>query len=88
MNAKHIVAELAEDAGAPFTKAQVTLQYRPFMRGDDWKWFWVLLPEDGSKALETGEADNRAAASIAARQKARKLNVLIGKVDVMKPYSR
>lgn len=88
MNAKQIVSELVEDMGAPFTKTQVTLQYRPFMRGDDWKWFWVLLPEDGSKALATGEADSRAAASTAARQEARKLNVLVGKVDVIKPYAK
>lgn len=85
LSAKQIVAELMEDMGVPFTKAKATLQYRPFMRGDDWKWFWVLLPEDGSKALATGEADSRALASTAARQEARKLNVLIGKVDVIEP---
>lgn len=85
--AESIVAELMEDDGSPFTKTQVTLQYRPFQNGKDWTWFWVLLPEDGSKALATGEAPNRAAAATTARQEARKLNVVVGKIDVVKPHT-
>jgi len=81
------VCVMLEDLGSPFTKTKVTLQYRPFMVDDDWKWFWVLLPEDRSKALETGQADSRAAASIAARLAARRLNVAIGNVDVIMPYA-
>lgn len=88
VSAQQIVDELMEDMGAPFTKTKVTLQYRPFMQGDDWKWFWVLLPDDRSKALATGQADSRAEASTAARQQARKLGVVVGKVDVLTPYSK
>lgn len=82
-SAQQIVAELVEDV--PFTKARVTLQYRPFLRGEDWRWVWVLLPEDGSRALATGEADSRDLASTAARQEARKLKVQIGNIDVISP---
>lgn len=89
LSANEIVAELFEDvATAPFAKTRVTLQYRPYLKGDDWKWFWVLLPSDRSKAMATGEADSRAAASTAARQSARGLGVLIGDIDVIKPYAK
>lgn len=89
LSATELVAELCEDvATVPFAKTSVTLQYRPYLKGDDWKWFWVLLPKDRSKAMATGEADNRAAASTAARQSARGLGVVIGDIDVIKPYAR
>ena len=86
--AENLVVVLLEDGTSPFTKTKVTLQYRPFKLKDDWKWFWVLLPDDHSKALAHGQEDNRSKASVAARQKARGLNVLIGKVDVIEPYSQ
>jgi len=85
---QQVVAILLDDVAPPFTKQKVTLQYRPYMRDDNWKWFWVLLPEDRSKALATGDADSRAAASMSAHASARKLNVSIGKIDVIKPYSK
>jgi len=88
LSAQQIVAELVEDMSAPFTKTKVTLQYRPYQQGDDWKWFWVLLPDDRSKALASGTEDSRAEASTVARQEARKLNVIVGKVDVLAPYSK
>ena len=85
--AKQIRFELLEDAGTPFAKTPVTLQYRPFRLGDDWKWFWTLLPDDRSKALATGQGDNRAAAAVEARKEARKLGVVISSIDVLKPRS-
>jgi len=87
MKLDEIMAELLEEEGGPFTKMNVTLQYRPYMLNDAWKWFWVLLPDDRSKALATGEADNRAEASVGARREARKLGVVIGKIDVLKPHN-
>jgi len=86
--APQIMAELFEEAGGPFAKTQVTLQYRPFMLQADWKWFWVLLPEDRSKSMAHGQEDSRAQAAVSARREARKLNVVITKIDVLKPYAK
>ncbi len=83
-----VVKVFLEDATGPFTKEKVTLQYRPYMQDDQWKWFWVLLPDDNSKALATGEAESRAKASVAARLMARKKNVVIGKTSVITPYTK
>jgi len=80
-----IANELFEEASDPFTKTNVTLQYRPFTVNDDWKWFWVLLPNDRSKSLANGQEDSRASAAVAARRSARKLNVIISAIDVLKP---
>lgn len=88
VTAQQIVCELVEELGAPFAKAKTVLQYRPFLLNGDWKWFWVLLPADRSKALATGQSDSRAEAATAARQEARKLGVVIDKIDVMMPYSK
>ena len=86
--AESISAELLEDASTPFAKTPVTLQYRPFRLNDEWKWYWVLLPEDRSKALASGQADNRAQAAVGARKEARRLKVVIAKIDVLKPYEK
>ena len=86
--AQQIRDELFEEASGPFAKTKVTLQYRPFMLQDDWKWFWVLLPEDRSKSLAHGQEDSRAQAAVSARRDARKLNVVIAKIDVLKPYTQ
>lgn len=87
LTARQIVSVLVEEAepGTPFSRKTVQLQYRPFLLNGEWKWFWTLLPEDGSAALDTGHADNRAAASVSARRAARKLGVNIAAVDVMQP---
>jgi hypothetical protein len=85
VTAKQIRFELLEDAGTPFAKTPVTLQYRPFRLGDDWKWYWVLLPDDRSKALGSGQGDSRAEAAVGARKEARKLGVVISSIDVLKP---
>lgn len=83
LKATEIVAALAEDQSSPFAKTQVTLQYRPFIVGGDWKWYWVLLPKDRNKALASGQGDSRAEAATAARLEARKLNVVIASIDVL-----
>jgi len=88
VNAKQIRFELLEDAGTPFAKTPVTLQYRPFRLGDAWKWYWVLLPDDRSKASASGQGDSRAEAAVGARKEARKLGVVISAVEVMKPHRR
>ena len=87
VTAKQIRFELLEDAGTPFAKTPVTLQYRPFRLGDDWKWYWVLLPDDRSKALGSGQGDSRAEAAVGARKEARKLGVVIKSIAVLKPHS-
>jgi hypothetical protein len=83
MDATTLFETLLEETDSPFTKAEVTLQYRPFQIENDWKWFWVLLPADNSKALAHGQEDNRAQAAVAGRAKARELGVAITKVEVM-----
>jgi len=87
ITAQQIVAALAEELAAPFAKSKVILQYRPFQLQGGWRWYWVLLPLDRSKALATGQSGSRAEAATAARLKARKLGVVIDKIDVMMPYS-
>jgi hypothetical protein len=77
---------LLEDAGAPFDRTPVTLQYRPYRNNEAWSWFWLLLPEDGSKALARGTCDSRAAAATAARLAARELKVTVAKIAIIKPY--
>lgn len=83
LTAKQIVSALTEEQDSPFTKKTATLQYRPISTGDQWKWYWVLLPPDRSKAYATGDADSRAAAATAARLKARELHIVISDIDVM-----
>lgn len=84
--AEDIRNELFEEAASPFAKAAVTLQYRPFQMDGEWKWSWVLLPDDRNKALAAGQGINRAAAAVEARKEARKLGVTIDKIDVLKPH--
>ena len=79
----NIAVTLLEEEDSPFSKKKVTLQYRPFQKGSDWKWFWVLLPDDRSAALAHGQGDNRAEAAVQARKKARELNVIISQIDVL-----
>lgn len=80
------MSELFEEAGPPFSKAGVTLQYRPFKLDGDWQWAWVLLPDDRKKAAGHGQETSRALAAVAARKEARKLGVTIAKIDVLKPH--
>jgi hypothetical protein len=83
LTTESITSVLCEDGASPFSKQRVKLQYRPYTFGEDWKWFWVLLPEDGRAALANGEADTRAAASVQARLKARQLRMIVDKVEVV-----
>lgn len=83
LTAQQIVSALVEDTAGPYDKKTATLQYRPISTGDQWKWYWVLLPPDRSKAYATGDADSRAAAATAARLKARELHIVISDIDVM-----
>jgi len=83
LKASEIVSALVEEMASPFTKAEATLQYRPFRLGADWKWYWVLLPKDRNKALASGQADSRAEAATAARLEARKLHIVIKDIDVL-----
>ena len=85
IEAKNIASELLEDAAQPFDRTPVTLQYRPYRNNEAYSWFWVLLPEDGSRALARGTCDNRAAASTAARIAARKAKLTITKIETLKP---
>lgn len=87
-SAWEIMAELYEEASTPFAKTGVTLQYRPFQMDGGWQWAWVLLPDDRSKALAHGQGINRAVAAVGARKEARKLGVVITKIDVLKPYEK
>ena len=86
--AESIMSELYEEAASPFSKGEVTLQYRPFKLDASWQWAWVLLPDDRSKALAHGQGINRAAAAVGARKEARKLGVTIAKIDVLKPQEK
>lgn len=85
MNAQRLIDLLLESAD-PTTKKSVTLEYRPYKSGEDWMWFWVLHPEDKQKAVAHGEAKSRAAASTAARLKARQLGSVIKSVTLVNPY--
>ena len=76
-----------EEKRNPFAKDSATLQYRPFRHDGKWTWVWVLLPEDGSAALATGQEDSRPAAATVSRQEAGKLGVVITRIDVIKPHA-
>ena len=71
------------EADSPFAKKAVELEYRPYKAGENWRWYWVLHPEDRQRALAHGEADSRAAASTEARLKARQLKAVITKVSTL-----
>jgi len=81
MDSAELVDSLLE-TDSPYTKKEFSLEYRPYKRGDDWFWFWVLSGNKKDKAVAHGEADSRAAASVAARLKARELKGVITKVNV------
>lgn len=81
MKAREILDTLLE-TNDPYSKKSFSLEYRPYKRGDDWFWFWVLHPEDKQRAIAHGQSDSRAAASIAARLKARELKGVITQVNV------
>ena len=87
MRSRAIISRLLEDE--PFSKPGITLQYRPFRTAHDtgWQWFWALLPKNRVKALATGQALSRAAASISARRAARKLGVAVTGINVVKPHT-
>lgn len=86
--AVQMVSVFLEDEVA-FDKQAATLQYRPYRTPEDgWKWFWVLLPDDKSRALASGTGDSRAQASTMARLKARKLGIIIQNVDLMEPHNQ
>ena len=63
----------------------VMLQYRPHMKNDSVIWYWVMLPQDRSKALASGFEKTRGRASVAARQAARKNGFLINQVGMLPP---
>lgn len=86
MNAAQVVKFFLEDVA--FDKQRATLQYRPYQLQGSWKWYWVLLAHDGSKALATGTADSRAEAGVQARSKARRSGIVIHKIDVVKPFTK
>lgn len=77
---------LDEDVG--FDKQKATLQYRPHQLQGAWKWYWVLLADDGSRALATGTADSRSEAGVQARMQARKRGIVIQKIDMIKPFTK
>lgn len=86
--AEALTSSLLEDAGSPFDRRKVKLQYRPFALNGEWQWFWVLLPEDGKAALDTGQEVSRAQAATNARLAARKLKVVIDQIEVLKPHTK
>ena len=86
--AEALTSSLLEDAGSPFDRRKVKPQYRPFSLNGEWQWFWVLLPEDGKAALDTGQAVSRALAATNARLAARKLKVVIDQIEVLKPHTQ
>lgn len=80
------IVDVFLDEDVAFDKQKATLQYRPYQIQDGWKWYWVLLPEDGSSALATGTGDSRSDAGIKARKEARKKGIVIHKIDLLKPF--
>jgi hypothetical protein len=70
---------------SPFDKKQANLEYRPYSLNGRWSWFWVLNPVEGGRALQTGDTDSRAKASIQARIAARKLNRVIAGITTKLP---
>lgn len=81
------LVECLRESATGIDTTPVTLEYRPFKNDGLWNWFWVLLPEQGTEALETGSETSRAKASVAAREAARKLRAVITKINVLKPYA-
>lgn len=86
--ARALCGVFLEDATTPFAKTPVTLQYRPFSLNSEWKWGWVLLPQDRNAALAQGQGDSRAEAAVGARKEARRLKAVITAIDVLKPYEQ
>lgn len=83
---KVVDAMLEAFSDSPFRKPVFTLEYRPYLHGEDqWQWFWVLLPDDNSKAVAHGTAKNRHLAGIEARLKAREQGGVVGKVTIVSP---
>lgn len=78
MKADSVVTRLLDDVQAdPHARKVFDLEYRPYREGEDWRWFWVLHPENKQRAVYHGEARNRSEASIQARIQARKLGGVI-----------
>ena len=63
---------ITETASNLFSRKTCTLEYRPMRRGEDWDWYWVLLPKLEDRALASGHAESKGEASLAARTAARK----------------
>ena len=84
--ASSIVRDYLEEEIA-FDRQAATLQYRPYQIQGAWKWYWVLLPDDGSSALASGTGDSRSDAGIQARKEARKKGIVIHKIDLLKPFT-
>lgn len=63
---------VVEAASSLFSRKTCTLEYRPVRRGEDWGWYWVLLPRLEDRALASGMADTKGEASLEARTAARK----------------
>jgi len=63
---------VVETASSLFSRKTCTLEYRPVRRGEDWNWYWVLLPKLEDAALASGMADTKGEASLEARTAARK----------------
>lgn len=84
-NAASIVSEFLEEEMA-FDRQSATLQYRPYEIQGEWKWYWVLLPEDGKSAIASGTGSSRSEAGLQARKEARKKRIVIQKIDILKPF--
>jgi len=76
---------LSETASSLFSRKTCTLEYRPVHRGEDWSWYWVLLPKLEDVALASGMADTKGEASLEARTAARKNGCRIVTVRTMHP---
>ena len=76
---------LTETASSLFSRKTCTLEYRPVRRGDQWDWYWVLLPKLEDQALASGLADTKGEASLEARTAARKNGCRIDTVRVKHP---
>ena len=76
---------LVETASSLFSRKTCTLEYRPVRRGEDWSWYWVLLPKLEDAALASGMADTKGEASLEARTAARKNGCRIVTVRTLHP---
>lgn len=76
---------LTETAASLFSRKTCTLEYRPVRRGEDWSWYWVLLPKLEDVALASGMADTKGEASLEARTAARKNGCRIAAVRTKHP---